>query len=61
MGLTNPDRTDEPCVGAPEGFGNQALALTTNNSGAAKAQLINHADEVAGTLLSTVNELSYWT
>jgi hypothetical protein len=61
VGLTRPDRPEEPCVGAPEGFGDTALGLTTNSTNAAKAQLINHADEVFGTPLSTVTELSYWT
>jgi hypothetical protein len=66
VALTRTDRDDEPCQpteAAPAEFtyGEQSLALTTINSGAAKAQLINHSDEVTGTSLATVNELSYWT
>jgi hypothetical protein len=45
--------------GGPEGFGNGALALTTNDQTTAKAQLYNTA--IGGTLLSDISTLSYNT
>jgi hypothetical protein len=45
--------------GGPTGFGNGALALTTNDKGTAKAQLFNTA--VNGTMLSDISTLSYNT
>ncbi len=44
----------------PEGFnGNGALALTTNNTNYAKAQLMNH--NLQGSPLGDVTALDYWT
>jgi hypothetical protein len=46
--------------GAPSGLGDGALALTTNSTNNAKAQLLT-SDGVYGTLLGDVTSLSYWT
>ncbi|CAN5561758.1 hypothetical protein BH10ACT1_BH10ACT1_04920 [soil metagenome] len=43
----------------PAGFGDGALAITTNNSNYAKAQVMNHS--LQGKSLSTVTALDYWT
>ncbi len=45
--------------GAPSGLGSSALVLTTDNTNAAKAGLYTHT--MAGTPLSSVTDLSYWT
>lgn len=45
--------------GAPAGFGDGSLELTTTPTNADKAQRITH--QVAGTPLADVSELAYWT
>ena len=46
-------------IGGPEGFGTGSLALTTNGQNTAKAQVLTA--QFQGTLLSTVERLSYQT
>ena len=45
--------------GGPTGFGDGSVALTTNDQASAKAQL--YTNQVNGTSLATITELSYWT
>lgn len=47
--------------GAPPGFGDGSLALTTQNTNTAKAQLLTTGNGVRGTALAAVTDLSYWT
>jgi hypothetical protein len=51
---------ENPSETGPTGFGNGALALTTNSQNSAKAQLIT-SQHVYGALLSDVNALDYYT
>jgi hypothetical protein len=45
---------------APPGFGDGALALSTNSLNSAKAQMMT-SDTVRGAALADVGDLSYWT
>jgi hypothetical protein len=61
--LVKPGDTGNPIAGVPavSGLEPGSLALTTNNTDTAKAQLLTTGNGVRGTPLASVTDLSYWT
>ena len=61
--LVKPGDTGNPIPAVPAASGLEpgSLALTTNSSASAKAQLFTYGNGVRGTPLASVTSLSYWT
>lgn len=59
--LVKPGDTGNPIPAAPSPLEPGSLALTTNNTGTAKAQLLTTGNGVRGTLLANVTGLGYST